>query len=80
MNLSTEPNTIRNELRRLESSGVPFIHRIIISGIMEYSAESGAFDYPISAIEALRQRDIPATPEVVDAIGNVWQFHKNEGK
>lgn len=47
---------------------------------MEYSAESGAFDYPISAIEAIRQRDIPATPEVVDAIGNVWEHYKTEGK
>lgn len=78
--MKTQKNTIRNELRRLESAGVPFLHRIIISGIMEYSAESGAFNYPISAIEALRQRDIPATPEVVDAIGNVWEYHKNEGK
>jgi hypothetical protein len=78
--MQQQQNTIRNELRRLESSGVPFIHRIIISGIMEYSAESGAFDYPISAIEAIRQRDIPATPEVVDAIGNVWEHYKTEGK
>lgn len=75
-----QQNTIRNELRRLESSGVPFIHRLIISGIMEYSAESGAFDYPISAVKALRKRKIKPTPLIVEAIGNVWEHYKTEGK
>lgn len=68
MNLSTEPKAIRNELRRLESVGVPYSHRVIMYNLAEFSAKEMRAEFPGAVELALKQRNIEPTPEIVSAM------------